>query len=257
MLSHIKDNPRLERIFYLALFDFKSRYYDSYLGIFWAFLNPMFKALSYYFVFTVFFHNTIENFALHIYSGLIIWIYFSDTTKTAMTVFSRKRYLIEDVQINKADLHLSNILTTTFSFLFNLSVYFVLLPFFDVKVGVMLIFVPILLITLTMLAYAVGVIISLIQTFVKDFMHVWDMIILLWFWFNPVFYGREVIYDKTPWLNYINPVSGIMINFRHSIFTNDMPNIELMILNLATAVALLIISLVALKKYSKSVAEVL
>src|SRR5690606_30987633 len=50
-------------IFELAKKDFKSRYLGSYLGVFWAFIQPTLLVIIYWFVFQVGFRSTpIENF---------------------------------------------------------------------------------------------------------------------------------------------------------------------------------------------------
>ena len=64
--------------------DFKLKYYGSFLGFFWSLLKPFLMLGILYYVFTYFIKVQIENFALFLLLGIIIWNYFVDTTYDSM-----------------------------------------------------------------------------------------------------------------------------------------------------------------------------
>ena len=106
------ENNRFERIWMLGKVDFRKRYYDSKLGLVWALINPLFRLCVFYYVFTVLFERGGDNFVLHLFSGLIFWFFFVETTKKALVIFKQKKYLIENISFNKLDLFYSLILST-------------------------------------------------------------------------------------------------------------------------------------------------
>ena len=80
----IAENRRL--IWKLAKNDFKTRYAGSYLGIVWAFVQPVVTILVYWFVFEKGLKSTpstLEDgtaipFVLMLTSGLVPWFFFSE-----------------------------------------------------------------------------------------------------------------------------------------------------------------------------------
>ena len=74
--SFLPENNRFERIWLLAMTDFKVRYNASMLGMFWAFVYPLVRILIYYVVFSFFFSKEIPNYGFYIFSGIILWMYF-------------------------------------------------------------------------------------------------------------------------------------------------------------------------------------
>ena len=59
---------------------FRVRGHFFVLGLLWAFLNPAFRIAVYFFVFKIILESKIENYGLFLFSGLLIWIAFSECT---------------------------------------------------------------------------------------------------------------------------------------------------------------------------------
>ena len=80
----------------LALNDFKKKYINSYLGLFWSFVQPLINIGVYWFVFSVGFKaSNIEKgipFILWLVCGLVPWYYFSDVLNTGTNVNNITKY---------------------------------------------------------------------------------------------------------------------------------------------------------------------
>ncbi len=214
ILESLPENNRLERIWLLAKTDFKQRYYESNLGLVWALINPLFRLLIYYVVFTVVFESKIENYALYLFSGLLLWMFFSETTKKGIKILINKRYLIENIPFNKLDLFIASTIAGAIGLAFNFFVYFILSLFFSIEYSVTVLFLPVLLFNMCLLVFAVSILLSTIHIYLKDIGHLWDMFLILLFWTSPIFYGRGVLFEKLKILLYLNPIAGIMNNVR-------------------------------------------
>ncbi len=214
IVESLPENNRLERIWLLAKTDFKQRYYESNLGIIWALVNPLFRLIIYYIVFTVIFNSEIENYALYLFSGLLLWMFFSETTKKGINILISKRYLTENIPFNKLDLFVASTLAGTIALIFNFFVYFVLSLFFSIHYTITILYLPLLLLNMCLLVFAVSIILSTIHIYLKDINQLWDMLLILVFWTSPIFYGRGVLFEKLKFILYINPIAGIMNNVR-------------------------------------------
>lgn len=236
------ENNRLERIWLLAKVDFKKRYYESILGLFWAFMNPLFKVAVYWFAFTYLMGNKDPNFGFYLFLGLLIWLFFGEVTNKSMKVFKSKKYLIENIQFNKMDLFYSLMISSSIGFLFNFSAYYVL-SMFKIPFYTSIVWLPILVSNLIIVALGVGLILACLSLYIKDLEHVWTMVLQAGFWTAPILFRGEAIMEKAPFLLYINPVSGLIINVRHAIFYGTEMDWFMFVYNFAYGFFLLAIGL--------------
>jgi len=253
--SRLPENNKLERIWILAKTDFRKRYYGTNLGIVWAFMNPLFRLVIYYVVFTLFFQVKIENFALYIFSGLLIWMFFSEATKKSMAVFKSKQYIYENIRIDRLDLFTSALLAIVFGFAFNLAMYFLVSLFFPVRYSLHILwFIPLIL-NLVIFVFAMSLILAVINLYLRDISHVWDMVTLLLFWTCPIFYGREIIFKEFPIIGYLNPLSGMISNSREILLYASPPRWEPFLYDYTISLVLLGVGIILFRKHSHKALE--
>lgn len=87
----------------LAKNDFKTKYAGSYLGIVWAFIQPIVTILVYWFVFQVGFRSGNMKghpFVLYLVSGLVPWFFFSDGLNGGTASLTEYSYLVKKVVFN-------------------------------------------------------------------------------------------------------------------------------------------------------------
>ncbi len=253
--KRLPENNQYERIWILAKTDFKLKYYDTFLGMIWAIASPLFRILIYYFVFTFIFTNKIPNYGLHIFSGLLVWMFFQEATKKGLTILKSKRYLIENIKFNKLDLFVSSLLSSLMALIVNLIVYFIVTMFFKIPITWNLLFIPLIILNICILVFAVNLILSTINIFFRDMSQIWDMILLAMFWINPIFYAKSVIFEYFPILMYINPLAGIIVNIREGLMYGNPPDWNLLLYDYAYALVLLSLGLLIFYRYFHKAAE--
>ena len=211
---YLPQNNRFERIWLLAKTDFKVRYNASALGMIWAFVYPLIRILIYYIVFSFVFAKEIPNYGFYIFSGIILWMYFQEATKKGLNVIKSKRYLLENISFNKLDVYYASILTSLIGYVVNLFVLICLLSIFGLPPNWRIIYYPIFMLNLMILSLGVSLILSTINVYLKDVTQIWELILLLMFWINPIFFAKQKIFNMFPALLYANPLAGIIINSR-------------------------------------------
>ena len=258
ILHLIPENNRLERIWKLAQVDFKKEYYNDKLGLFWAFLNPLLRLSVYYFTFTILIERIsegIENFALFLFSAIIFWMAFTRTMKKGMKLLFQKRYLIQNIQMNKIDLFISLGLSSLISFLFNLTAY-VIIAFIDgTTFSTDIFFLIVLILNLYLLSLGVGMILSIIYIYFKDINHLIDILILVGFWTSGIIFPPETVLEKLPILYYLNPFLGMLTNVRSILVYNEEINFVILNLNLLTGMLLYGIGVYSIKNHSHKAFE--
>lgn len=248
-------SQRLERIWKVAHIDFKKRYYDSAFGLVWALLHPLFRIGIYYFVFTVFIDHRMENFALYLFSGLLSWMYFVECSMRSMHTLTRKRYLIDSIQVNKVDLFYSSSISSTIGFVFNICAYIIIAYLAGIRFDWTILYVFPLIINLFLLSMAVGMVLSVIKIYFKDISYFWELATLLGFWTCPIFFRGELIIEKAPFIMYINPMSGLIMNSRAFLLGNVEIEWFWAIYGIVYTIILFIIAIMLIKKCSHRALE--
>ena len=114
--ADVYKNRRL--VFKLAKNDFKTKYAGSYLGIIWAFIQPIVTILVYWFVFSVGFKPTMDNvgvlFVLYLVAGIVPWFFFQDALVGGTNALLEYNYLVKKVVFNISVLPVVKVISALF-----------------------------------------------------------------------------------------------------------------------------------------------
>lgn len=215
LLEALPENNRMERIWVLSKTDFLKRYYGSVLGLLWALINPVAQLGIYYFVFTTVFEKQQENFALFLFLGLVFDLLFNETSTLGLNIIRFKRHILENIQINWLDIYYAAGLSTLFAFLFNFSAYFLISLFMDIEIHAQAWFLPLLVLNLWLFGFAIQIILSIVQIYFRDVVHLWDLAKLIIMWLSGIFYQIDFTPgSKSEILGYLTPMAGTLHNSR-------------------------------------------
>lgn len=217
ILKLVAGNIRLERIWLLAKLDFQKRYYESFLGMLWALLNPILMVGIYYLAFAFIRTSSTDNFALHLFSGIIIWQFVTEATNKSMNILKSNLYLINNIKFNWFDVYISMIISIMLGFLWKLAALFIFCFGAGLYPSSSVIYLPILVLILSVITLGISLILSIFKLYVKDLQHVWSMVIRLGFWTAPIIFTIEKIEALAPWLVWAHPATCVIINIRNAV----------------------------------------
>ena len=206
---------RMERIWKIAQVDFKKRYYNDRLGLAWALINPIFRVAIFYLVFAVVLKLREENQIAFMFTGVLVWSFFSETTKRGMKILKQKIYLIESIEFNWLDIYYSFLLSIIMGLAFNLIVLIAVIFLMGIPITLQFLVLPIAFLGLVVFSFGVLLILSTLFPFFEDLSHLWDMLLVLGFWTSGVIFNGEKIAQTITWLPYINPMANIISLFRN------------------------------------------
>lgn len=256
ILEKLPENNRVERVWKLAQLDFRKRYYHDNLGIIWSMLRPMFRIGVFYFVFAIVMKiETMENYALFIFSGLVFWGIFAEGTNSGRVILRKKKYLIENIQFNKIDLYLSDALANFISFFITFIAYTLVAYYVGIRYDIHLLYLIILIINLYLITMGAGMILAVFYIFIKDINHLWDIIRLFLFWTSGVFMRGEKFLELFPPFLYLNPIVGILINIRNVVFFIQPIDMRLLSFCFIYGIVLYVFGFTLFSKYSDSALE--
>ena len=218
--AELYQNRRL--IFKLAKNDFKTKYAGSYLGIVWAFVQPVVTIMVYWFVFSVGFRTGSVDaypFVLYLVTGIIPWFFFQDALNGGTNALIEYNYLVKKVVFKISILPIVKIVSAyfvhAFFVLFALvicgfmgylpSIYWLQIFYYDACV---------FLFTLG-LVYAT----SAIVIFFRDLTQIISIILQVGVWLTPIMWDFNMLanYPALQTLFKFNPFYYIVTGYRDSI----------------------------------------
>ncbi len=217
-------------LFELTRKNVKLKYRNSWLGIFWSFLQPLLNMTVLSVVFIGIFGRSNEHvicYPVFLFTGRLLYDFFNTSTKQAMTSFRRNSAIIKKVYVPKYMYPLSSIFSTFVTFAISVLCLIVVWIFFKatglsnghalhITWYVLLCIVPMFLILL--FSTGVGLVLSVLAVYFRDIEYIWDVLTRLLMYMVPILYPLQRI--KTPWIIYtikINPLYSMIELFRQCV----------------------------------------
>ena len=256
------DKNKFERIWLLGKIEFKLRYYENTLGLLWALIKPLTTILMYYIAFNVVIKQGIPSFISYLFIGLIVWNFFIESTSGTIQILRTKKFLYEYNNLYKIDIYVSTLVANSLGFLFNFIMfllYFIFLEkhrigFSQVNFLFYLNLIPLFLILFTV-TLGISMVLSSLYVFAKDINQIWAVLSGFMFFLSPIVFKLEDYQKRLPSMSEINPMAGIIINFRNTLMYNKPPDMKLLFIDGAYAVIFLIIGLILLDRLGNKAAE--
>ncbi len=202
---------RRHLIFNFVLRDLKARYVGSLMGLVWTAVHPVVLLVSYTFVFSVIFRQRVptdfpDSFPLFVFCGILPWLYFQDTVQRSCTSVVDNSNLIRKTvfpsEILPLSLSISNLITHSIGLLVLLAI----LAYLD-RLAEPLALIPLYFLLLALLSLGLGWLVSALHVFLRDTSQVVAVVLILWFWFTPIFYQIEAVPEPYQLLIRLNPMT--------------------------------------------------
>lgn len=250
--------------------ELKAQHRGTILGRVWSLANPLLLVGLYYVIFTYILggppvtdldrpDGNAVPFAVYFFAGLVVWNVFSTSAGAATGSVVGSGYLLRKVYFPRAILPLSVVLSTLVTFGFEFAVLFVVSLLFVGLPSAQLLWVPVILLVVTVLAYGVGLFLSAVTVFLRDVAHFIGVFLQLWFWGTPVVYSLQFVADKKNELMLTllkaNPMTGIVVSFRNVVVLNRPPNFALLGYDLAVGVVVLAVGAWVFQRWQRMFAE--
>jgi len=255
IIKNIFDNHTIERIWLLARIEFKLRYYENKLGLIWALLKPLFQMGVYFVAFKVIMSIEIENYALYLFCGILVFGFFGEATTGMLNILKTKKYLYEYSNMSKLEIYFSSLLSISIGFFFNMFVFILAVIFSGIPISFSILYFPILFIILFIFSFGTSMILSCFTIFLKDIKQIWPLIMIALFWLSPIFFAYDNIKAKLPFIEYLNPLAGIIINFRNILMYAASPDWILVGLNLLQSILVFGLGYITLLKLGGKASE--
>ncbi len=202
----------------LTIASLKSRYRKTFAGFIWVVLNPLLMFGVQSLVFKKFLNLNVPDYYLFLLSGLLPWIFFSQTIQMATPTFVTQAQLLRSFKINPLVILASQVADNFMNFL--ITFLLILLPFYIESGREIwpLFLLPLALIPLLLGTLGLSISLSTFNVFFRDTNFVMGFIFSLLFFLTPIFYPADYVPEQFRFLIYVNPAVYLLEPFRDLIY---------------------------------------
>jgi ABC-2 type transport system permease protein len=228
--------------------DLKVRYKRSILGFLWTLLNPLITIAIFSFVFSKIFSAFYHQYKLYMFSGVLIWNFFSLATTQGLSSLISAGGIIRKIAVPKLVFPIAAVCSNFVNFIISLVALGIFIPFVGGRFSLALLWLVAALPLLLIFTIGLTLLTSTVTVFLRDIRDMWDPILMVWFFLTPVFYPRSVVPQKYYVLLRLNPMLSIMEFCRLPIYLGISPSAGLILKSALSAVVALALGLLVFRK---------
>lgn len=220
------NNRRL--IWSLSKNDFKTRYAGSYLGIVWAFVQPVITILVYWLVFEQGFGAKAEvfkvgvevPFVVYLTSGLVPWFFFSEAVSNSTNALLEYNYLVKKVVFKISILPMIKIIAASFIHVFFVGVLLVITWVYGYHITPYTLQLVYYSLCMFLLVLALSYTLCSVVVFFRDLSQIVSIGLQFGMWATPIMwsFSRTEGHETLATIFKLNPIYYIVNGYRESLF---------------------------------------
>ena len=231
--------------------DFTRKYKRTVLGMAWSVLSPLMNLLIMWVVFSNLFGTNVDHFAIYLFSGQLIFSYFSDATSMGMTALLNNAGIFTKVNVPKYLFLFSQNVSSLINFGLTLVIYFLFvaidgLPF---TWKFLLLLYPIC--CLVVFNLGLGLILSALQVFFRDMQYLWGIATQMIMWVSAIFYSIDSYSELGRNLFLLNPIYLYIRYFRKIVIDGAIPSVGFHALAAFDAILVFVLGCCMYKRYNQ------
>lgn len=246
-----------ELLYFLTWRDVKVRYKQTALGVAWVVMQPLLSTL----IFTVFLGVLARvpsdsiPYPLFVFAGLLPWTFFSSAVLNSGNSLVGSSHLITKVYFPRLIIPAAATAARLLDFAISCVILVGIMVFYRFSPGASVIWVPALIVLITLLSLALGLWASAMNVKYRDVGMALPVIIQLWMFASPVLYPASIVPPRWQWLYALNPLVGIIEGFRAVLFRLPF-NWGALAISVIITLVLLVYAAYTFQRMEKSFADV-
>lgn len=197
--------------------DFKAQYMANYLGIIWAFAQPLVMLCIMWFIFQVGFKATPVKgipFILWLACGMLPWFFFSDSVAKGSSSILDNSFMVKKIAFRASTLPLVKLGGSVIIHLFFILLLMGMFVYYGYMPTIYWLQLPYYLICTCMLIIGISWLTSSTVVFIRDISQLIAICLQLGFWVTPIFWSMDMVPEKYQFFLKINPVYYIVDGYR-------------------------------------------
>lgn len=208
-------------IWSLSKNDFKTKFAGSYLGIVWAFVQPVVTVLVYWFVFQVGLRagrTSDHPFVLWLMAGIVPWFFFSEALSGGTNALIEYSYLVKKVVFKIDILPLVKTISSLFVHLFFIMFVSILCWCYGYTPGIHSLQLIYYVVCNFVLVLGLVYMTSAVVVFFKDLSQIINIVLQVGIWMTPIMWDANILGSSVlRFIFKLNPMYYIVDGFRDAL----------------------------------------
>jgi lipopolysaccharide transport system permease protein len=243
--------------------EIRARFARSSLGALWMIFNPLAQVAIYALIFTNIMSaripdiDNVYSFAIYLTAGILAWSLFADIITRCLNLFVQNGNLMKKVMFPKVVLPAIAVGTAVVD---NLMLFLSILLIFALAghvPSIHLLWLPILTLSVVALAVGIGLILGILNVFIRDFGQAIPIILQIGFWFTPIVYPLSIIPERYQGLLALNPMYPIVRSYQDILVYGRAPHLTDVFVIVIVSAFLMLCGFILFMRASEEMADVL
>lgn len=247
-----------ELLYFMAWRDVKVRYKQTAIGVAWVVIQPLLTTL----IFTIFLGMLARvpsqgrSYPLFVYAALLPWTFFSGALLSGGVSLVGNTHLITKIYFPRLIIPAASVLARMLDFMIGFGPLVVMMVIYRAPLTTHLLMLPILTVLTALLAFGFSTIAAATNVRFRDVGMALPVLVQLWLFASPVVYPSLLVPASWRKLYMLNPIVGIVDNFRAAIFGTAF-DWDALGVSVAVTTFLLIVSAYWFGRVERTIADVI
>lgn len=240
-----------------------TRFARSTLGGLWIILNPLAQVAIYALILSNVLSAKMEgidnkySFAIYLTAGILAWNLFSEIITRCLNLFVANGNLMKKMLFPKVILPATVVGTTLLD---NIMLFIAILGIFVVLghvPSVYILWLPFLTLSTVALGVGIGLILGVLNVFIRDIAQIVPIFLQIAFWFTPIVYPLSIIPESYRHLLAFNPMYPIVKGYQDVLVYGTPPQLTQIALIIVVSALLLTLGFFLFQRASEEMADAL
>jgi lipopolysaccharide transport system permease protein len=247
-------------LYFLVLSNLKTRFKQTFIGVFWIILQPIIQMAIFYVILGVLVKVPTGDVPYHVFylSGFVVWQVFNQIVNSSAHSLVGNIGIITKTYFPRLVLPLSSTIGVVIDFMISFSVLIFFLQISGYSINFRYGLLPLLLLITLIFSMGVGLLFGAFMVVFRDIRNLLSFVLQIWMFISPIIYPVSIVPDRYKFLVYLNPLTGLIGAYRWVVLRTDtLPSLSNLALSSLVAVVLWIVGMIAFRSMETHMVDVL
>lgn len=241
--------------------EFVARFARSKLGGLWMIIHPLTQVAIYALILSNVLGARlpgIENkyaYALYLIAGIVAWNLFSEIVSRCLTIFIDQGNLMKKMRFPRIALPVIVVGSCLLNNLLLFGAALVIFALLGHAPNIQMLWLFPLTLAVVGLALGVGLVLGVLNVFLRDIGQVVPIVLQVWFWFTPIVYSVNIVPDYLKSTLDANPMYALVSAYHNVMVYQVAPDFNRLAITVAIALGLMLLGLFMFRRASAEMVD--